>query len=45
MYEPVEAVQLDVSLARYTMRGTDGVTPQSAYPDANVLVLGARFAW
>jgi hypothetical protein len=30
---------------RYAMRGRDGVTPQSAYPIANILSAGARYSW
>lgn len=37
--------QLDAEIARYDMRGRDGVTPASAYPRANVVTLGAKFSW
>jgi len=35
-------VYLDAAYHRYDMRGLDGVTSQSAYPDANVYTLGLR---
>jgi len=37
--------QLDAAIDRYIMRGTDGVTSQSAYPRATTLTTGVRFAW
>jgi hypothetical protein len=40
-----EHVQLEAAYERYAMRGTDGVTPQSAYPVANIVSAGARFSW
>ena len=33
---------IDATLERYLMRGRDGVTPRSAYADANVITIGAR---
>jgi hypothetical protein len=38
---------LEVTAAydRYAMRGRDGVTPQSAYPRANIYSLGAKISW
>lgn len=33
---------LDLGFKRYIMRGLDGVTSQSAYPQANVITFGAR---
>jgi hypothetical protein len=38
-------VQVDVAFDRYAMRGRDGVTPQSAYPVANIVSAGVRFSW
>jgi hypothetical protein len=38
-------VRLEAACERYGMRGTDGVTPQSAYPVANIVSAGARFSW
>lgn len=37
--------QFDAEFARYDMRGRDGVTPASAYPRADVVTVGAKFAW
>jgi hypothetical protein len=37
--------QLAAGYERYAMRGRDGVTPQSAYPVANILSAGARYSW
>lgn len=36
---------VDVSYERYTMHGRDSVTPKSAYVDANIYTVGARFSW
>ena len=33
---------LDLAYKRYVMRGLDGVTSQSAYPQANIVTVGAR---
>lgn len=38
-------LQFDVSYDRYAMHGRDSVTPQSAYPSANVLMFGAKVSW
>jgi hypothetical protein len=40
-----ERWQLDASLDQYDMRGTDGVTSQSAYPRARILTGGVKFMW
>lgn len=40
-----DALRFDAAFERYEMRGTDHVTPQSAYARANIVTLGARFAW
>jgi hypothetical protein len=40
-----DTVQMDVAYDRYAMRGRDGVTPQSAYPSANIISAGARVSW
>lgn len=34
-----------VAFDQYGMRGRDGVTPQSAYPIANITSLGAKVSW
>lgn len=36
---------LDASYQRYQMRGLDGVTSQSAYPQANIVTAGVRVWW
>ena len=36
---------IDATYERYLMRGRDGKTSASAYPDANVFTLGGRFSW
>lgn len=45
IWNVTDAVQLDVAYEKYDMRGRDGVTPASAYADARILTVGARFAW
>jgi hypothetical protein len=40
-----DALQFDAAYERYEMRGTDGVTPQSAYCQANIITVGAKFSW
>lgn len=45
IWEVSAALQLDAAYERYDMRGTDRVTPQSAYCRANIITVGARFAW
>ncbi len=37
-----EWLTLDLAYKRYLMRGLDGVTSQSAYPQANIVTVGAR---
>jgi hypothetical protein len=39
------ALAFDAAYERYDMRGSDHVTPQSAYCRANIITLGARFSW
>lgn len=39
------SLQLDAAYERYAMRGTDGVTPRSAYCAADIVTMGARYAW
>lgn len=38
-------VHLDASFEQYALRGTDGVTPASAYPHAGISTFGIRFLW
>jgi hypothetical protein len=45
VWSPSDRFQLDVAYDRYAMRGRDGVTPQSAYPKANIVTFGARISW
>ncbi len=45
IWNVTEALQCDVALERYDMRGTDRVTPQSAYCRAKIFTVGGRFAW
>jgi hypothetical protein len=44
-YKWNERIQMDVAYDQYRMRGRDGVTPQSAYPVANILSAGAKISW
>ena len=39
------AIELDVALERYDMRGKDSVTPQSAYSRARMITAGGKFSW
>ena len=45
IWNATEALQFDAAFERYDMRGTDRVTPQSAYCRAKIITVGARFAW
>ena len=38
-------MQVNGSFERYDMRGRDGVTPGSAYPDASISTVGVKFLW
>lgn len=38
-------LQLDVAFDKYSMRGTDGMTPQSAYPMAKITTGGVKVSW
>ena len=40
-----EPLQFDAAFERYDMRGTDRVTPQSAYCRANIITVGGKFSW
>jgi hypothetical protein len=44
-WKPIDRCELTLAYDRYAMRGRDGVTPQSAYPTANILSAGAKFSW
>lgn len=45
VWTPVDALQFDAAYERYDMRGTDGVTPQSAYCRADIVTVGGKFSW
>jgi hypothetical protein len=38
-------LQFDLTLAEYAMRGTDGLTPHSAYPRASIVTAGVKLSW
>lgn len=40
-----DTLQFDAAVERYEMRGTDDVTPQSAYCRAKIITAGIKFAW
>jgi hypothetical protein len=45
VWNATDALQFDAAFERYDMRGTDRVTPQSAYARANIITAGAKFSW
>jgi Protein of unknown function (DUF3570) len=45
IWNATAALQFDLALEQYDMRGTDHVTPQSAYPRARIITAGAKFSW
>jgi len=44
-WKPIDRLEFDLAFDRYSMRGRDGVTPQSAYPVANITSAGAKISW
>ena len=38
-------LRADVAFEKYEMRGKDGITPQSAYPQAKIVNAGFTFSW
>jgi len=44
-WRPRDWLKLALDYSRYDMRGRDGVTPESAYPDANIYSASAQFSW
>lgn len=38
-------LRLDLGYQRYQMRGDDGMTPRSAYPDANIFTIGGSLSF
>lgn len=45
IWNATDHLSFDVAYERYEMHGRDGVTPQSAYPTAGVVTVGAKFSW
>lgn len=45
IWDATAALQFDAAFERYDMRGTDRITPQSAYCRANILTVGLKYAW
>lgn len=45
IWKATDRLDLDAALEQYDMRGRDGRTPQSAYPRARIVTLGAKFSW
>lgn len=45
VFEAHERAHFDLAWERYEMRGRDGITPQSAFPEANIVTAGVRFSW
>ena len=45
IWKATDRLDLDAALEQYDMRGTDGVTPQSAYSRARVITLGGKISW
>jgi len=45
IWKATERIDLDVAFEQYDMRGSDRVTPQSAYPRARVITLGGKLSW
>ncbi len=42
IWSPNSRLSMDVSYERYEQQGQDGVTPDSLYPSANMIMLGVR---
>lgn len=40
-----DRVQVELAYKRYEMWGTDGITPKSAYPTANITTAGIKYLW
>jgi hypothetical protein len=45
IWKATARLDFDVAVEQYEMRGTDHVTPQSAYPRARVFTAGGKFSW
>lgn len=44
-WQATSRLQFTASFEDYRMRGSDGVTPQSAYPHAHIFTIGSKFSW
>lgn len=40
IWMPTDKLNLDLSVERYAQKGTDGVTPEDAYPSATIIMAG-----
>lgn len=45
VWTPNKVCQFDVAWERYEMKGRDGVTSASAFPQANIITAGLRLSW
>lgn len=45
IWKVTDAVEIDLAREQYDMEGTDGRTPQSAYCNARIITLGAKYSW
>lgn len=45
IWKATDRLEFDAALEQYNMRGTDGITPQSAYARARVITLGSKISW
>jgi hypothetical protein len=45
IWNVTDALAIDAAIERYEMRGTDHVTPQSAYCRANIITGGVKYSW
>jgi hypothetical protein len=45
VWKAADWLQWDASIGGYTQRGTDGVTPQSAYYRATITTAGVKISW
>ncbi len=45
IWNVTDSLEFDLAREQYDMRGTDGVTPASAYCRAGIVTAGAKFSW
>lgn len=45
IWSVTNSLRFDAALEQYDMRGRDHATPQSAYADARIVTVGAKFSW